>query len=128
MKGSADTAVPASVPTPVLEAEGALTSNGLGSIESETSDESDAFAAFNEQLQNLHSSLPPLTALILFTGHGDPRNMSRLAAKKAKFDRLWRTVKQSDIAQEDRWMEEDDRKLQDEVEKARWGLSFCCVT
>lgn len=53
--------------------------------------------------------------------------MARLTAKKAKFDRLWKTVKQSEIAREDRWMEEDDRKLVDEVERCRAGLSFYCM-
>ncbi|GAA5902806.1 hypothetical protein JCM5296_002887 [Sporobolomyces johnsonii] len=86
-----------------------------------------AFTSLNARLSALHASLPPLTALIVFTGHGDPREMSRLAAKKAKFDRLWKTVKQSEIKDEDRWMEMDDRKLLDEVERCRWGLSFYCV-
>ncbi|GAA6034983.1 hypothetical protein JCM8097_002129 [Rhodosporidiobolus ruineniae] len=86
-----------------------------------------AFSSLNARLTALHAALPPLTALVVFTGHGDPQEMSRLAAKKAKFDRLWKTVKQSEIADEDRWMESDDRQLVDEVERARWGLSFFCV-
>ncbi|BGP19018.1 hypothetical protein JCM10213_009273 [Rhodosporidiobolus nylandii] len=86
-----------------------------------------AFTALNDRLTKLHAALPPLTALVVFTGHGDPQEMSRLSAKKAKFDRLWKTVKQSEIADEDRWMESDDRKLLDEVERARWGLSFFAV-
>ncbi|GAA5885123.1 hypothetical protein JCM6882_007239 [Rhodosporidiobolus microsporus] len=85
-----------------------------------------AFSALNSNLAKLHAALPPLTALIVFTGHGDPQEMSRLSAKKAKFDRLWKTVKQSEIADEDKWMESDDRQLLDEVERARWGLSFFC--
>lgn len=65
--------------------------------------------------------------MILFTGHSSPVEMSRLTAKKAKFDRLWKTVKQSEIADEDKWYEADDRALVDEVERCRWGLSFFCV-
>ncbi|KAL8279273.1 hypothetical protein RQP46_008310 [Phenoliferia psychrophenolica] len=83
--------------------------------------------ALNARLQKLHASLPPLTALVIFTGHGDPQVMAQLAAKKATFDRLWKTVKQSEIKSEDRWMEEDDRKLVDEVERCRAGLSFYCI-
>lgn len=86
-----------------------------------------AYAALNKRLQTLHAALPPLTALIVFTGHSSPLEMSRLAAKKANFDRLWKTVKQSEIKDEDRWMEHDDRQLLEEVEKCRWGLSFYCV-
>ncbi|SCV72379.1 BQ2448_3916 [Microbotryum intermedium] len=84
-------------------------------------------AQLNSQLLKLHASLPPLTALVIFTGHNSPLEMSCLAAKKAKFDRLWKTIKQSEIADEDRWMESDDRTLLDEVERCRTGLSFYCV-
>lgn len=86
-----------------------------------------ALAALNDRLKRLHAALPPLTALIVFTGQSSPVEMSRLAAKKAKFDRLWKTVKQSEIADEDKWYEADDRALVDEVERCRWGLSFFCV-
>lgn len=53
--------------------------------------------------------------------------MARLSSKKAKFDRLWKTTKQSEIEEEDKWMESDDRALVDEVEKCRSGLSFYCI-
>lgn len=86
-----------------------------------------AFASLDKRLRALHAALPPLTALIVFTGHSSPVGMSRLAAKKARFDKLWKTTKQSEIADEDKWYEQDDRALLDEVERARWGLSFFCV-
>jgi len=85
------------------------------------------YSNLNQQLTKLHNSLPPLTALIIFTGHSDPRAMVQLQAKKLRFDQLWKTVKQSEISLEDRWMESDDRKLLDEVERCRFGLSFYCV-
>lgn len=84
-------------------------------------------ATINSRLTTLHNALPPLTALVIFTGHSDPQAMSKLSAKKANFDRLYKTVKQSEIANEDRWLEEDDRQLADEVERCRSGLSFYCV-
>ncbi|GAA5822345.1 hypothetical protein JCM3770_000527 [Rhodotorula araucariae] len=87
----------------------------------------EAFSSLDGRLRALHAALPPLTALIIFTGHSSPVEMSRLAAKKARFDRLWKTMKQSEIADEDKWYEHDDRALVDEVERARWGLSFFCV-
>ncbi|GAA5998067.1 RNA exonuclease [Rhodotorula paludigena] len=86
-----------------------------------------AFSSLNARLSKLHASLPPLTALILFTGHSSPVEMSRLSAKKARFDKLWKTTKQSEIADDDKWYEHDDRALVDEVERCRWGLSFFCV-
>ncbi|GEM09292.1 RNA exonuclease 1 [Rhodotorula toruloides] len=92
-----------------------------------SNDIGNAYTALNKRLQALHAALPPLTALIVFTGHSSPLEMSRLTAKKANFDRLWKTIKQSEIRDEDRWMEHDDRQLLEEVEKCRWGLSFFCV-
>lgn len=85
------------------------------------------YSNLNSQIASIHASLPPLTALIIFTGHSDPKEMSRLTAKKAKFDRLFKEIKLSEISSEDKWMSEDDRKLGDEVERCRAGLSFYCV-
>lgn len=84
-------------------------------------------SSLNQRIAALHAALPPLTALIIFTGHGDPQKMSELTAKKARFDLMWKTMKQSEIVGEDRWMEEDDRELGNEVERCRAGLSFYCI-
>lgn len=53
--------------------------------------------------------------------------MNRLNAKKARFDRLWKTVVQSEIRGEDKWMSEDERKLGEETERCRRGMSFYLV-
>jgi RNA exonuclease 1 len=98
----------------------------LSSTSSSTDLES-VHASLNDRIATLHASLPPLTALIVFTGHDDPQMMAKLSAKKAKFDRLWKTTKQSEIEAEDRWMESDDRELCDQVEKCRYGLAFYCM-
>ncbi|TNY23327.1 ribonuclease H [Rhodotorula diobovata] len=125
---------PSSAPAKPASGEATPTANGSSTPAatdgpSAPSDESisAAFSSLDARLRALHAALPPLTALILFTGHGSPVAMSRLSAKKARFDRLWKTTKQSEIADEDKWYEHDDRALVDEVERARWGLSFFCV-
>lgn len=82
------------------------------------------YSRLDQNLARLHESLPKGTALVIFTGHSDPREMSRLAQKKAKFDRLFKTQAQSTIEPEDRWMGEDDRALMDAVERCKVGLSF----
>ena len=87
----------------------------------------EAHSALNTRLATLHAALPSATALVVINCHGDPLEMARLGAKKANFDRLWKTVKQSEIVGDERWLEEDDRKLVNEVEMCRWGLSFYCV-
>jgi hypothetical protein len=42
-----------------------------------------AVTNLNDHLTTLHAALPPRTALLLFSGHSDPRSMSALAARRA---------------------------------------------
>ena len=55
--------------------------------------------------------------------------MSALCARKAAFERTHRASPWAtkDLPPEERWMEADDRLLQEEVERTRVGLSFFCV-
>ncbi|GAA5898716.1 hypothetical protein JCM8208_004739 [Rhodotorula glutinis] len=116
---------PSSSAKPASSDATATTADGPAEPSTESLDA--AFAGLDKRLRDLHAALPPLTALIVFTGHSSPVGMSRLAAKKSRCDKVWKTTKQSEIAEEDKWYEQDDRALLDEVERARWGLSFFCV-
>lgn len=104
-----------------------VTDSALLSSTSSSTDLDSVHASLNDRIASLHASLPPLTALVIFTGHDDPQAMAKLSAKKAKFDRLWKTTKQSEIEPDDRWMESDDRELCDAVERCRYGLGFYCM-
>lgn len=83
-----------------------------------------AYDELNEHIRTLYQALPPRTALIIFSGHGDPRRMGELLSKKNKFDRLWKTVQPEQIAAEDKFMTAEDRELQEQVEKAKAGMAF----
>ena len=48
----------------------------------------------NDHLTTLHAALPPRTALLLFSGHSDPRSMSTLATRRAEYQAI-RQGKQS---------------------------------
>ncbi|KZO93832.1 ribonuclease H [Calocera viscosa TUFC12733] len=88
-----------------------------------------AFADLNDRLTRLHRSLPKSTAIILMTGHSDPRKIVQLNARKQNWEQQWR--KTNDVMQipkEEWWTSEDDRKLAAEVEKAKAGLGFFCIT
>ena len=52
---------------------------------SPTTDLSEILSTLNDQLTQLYAALPARTALVLFTGHGDPRRMAALNARKAAF-------------------------------------------
>lgn len=93
--------------------------------ESEQADRmKESYAKLNEQIKAIYQSLPPRTALVLFTGHSDPRRMGELLTKKNKFDRLWKSVKPEDIAAEDKFMADEERELQEQAEKAKAGMAF----
>lgn len=79
-------------------------------------------------LKELHASLPPSTALIIFTGHSDPRAMAALGQRKAKFDNELKSGKKpEDIPREEWWTAADGRALEEETGKARRGLAFLCL-
>ncbi|KAL6307315.1 hypothetical protein BKA93DRAFT_727854 [Sparassis latifolia] len=82
-------------------------------------------SSLDEQLSRLYAALPPRTALVIFTGHSDPRRMSELNARKAAFESVLRQGRSvEDIGQDDRWTSADGRALEEEVEKAKRGLLF----
>jgi len=88
----------------------------------------DAVEALNTRLQTLHAALPPRTALVLFTGHSDPRAMAALGQRKAKFENELKAGKEAeDIPKEEWWTAADGRALEEETGKARRGLAFICL-
>ncbi|KAF7304934.1 Ribonuclease H [Mycena kentingensis (nom. inval.)] len=109
--------------------------------------------ALNTQLTTLRSALPARTALVIISGHSDPRKMSLLNARRTAFEQLVKAgtttaaggtlgggvmlgvpaaaivengkeeEKQDDI----RWSASDGRDLEEAVELARRGLLFLGV-
>ena len=43
-------------------------------------------STLDAQLKQLYESLPARTALVIFTGHSDPRRMAELNARKSAFE------------------------------------------
>ncbi|KAI3612322.1 ribonuclease h [Moniliophthora roreri] len=87
-----------------------------------------AAATLNMQLKTLHAALPPRTALIIFTGHSDPRRMSTLNQRKNAFETAIRngTATQS-LQPGEQWSTSDSRALEEAVELAKRGLLFLGV-
>jgi RNA exonuclease 1 len=88
-------------------------------------------AALNDHLTKLHSVLPPHTALIVATGHSDPRHMAVLNVRKTAFETLIRQGKSTEeIALStwgSRWTAADGRELEEAVELTKRGLLFLGV-
>ncbi|KAI0632619.1 hypothetical protein C8Q77DRAFT_1118626 [Trametes polyzona] len=84
--------------------------------------------ALDAQLRRLYAALPARTALVLFTGHADPRRMAELNARKAAFEGALRMGKNvEELGSDCRWTTADGRELEEEVEKAKRGLLFLGV-
>ncbi|KAN0141439.1 hypothetical protein V8E53_000684 [Lactarius tabidus] len=88
----------------------------------------------NDHLTTLHAALPPRTALLLFSGHSDPRSMSTLAARRAEYQASQQGKKSGSAAAAAeieggtvRWSTADDRALEEAVVRARMGLLFVGV-
>jgi len=80
----------------------------------------------NAHLKRIHASLPPRTALIIFTGHSDPRRMSILNARKIAFENGLKSGKTPELLREMglAWSSAEGRALEESVELARRGLMF----
>jgi hypothetical protein len=86
------------------------------------------YAAVNERIAAIHKGLPPGTALCIMSGNSDPRIMSGLNAKKARWDGLMRERKKpEEIPQSEWWTMEEGRLLEDATERAKRGLAFFCL-
>lgn len=79
----------------------------------------------SNQLSKLYGALPPRTALVVLTGHSDPRRMAALNARKSAFEATLRSGKGTEeLGTESRWTSADGRALEEEVERAKRGLLF----
>ncbi|PFH47268.1 hypothetical protein AMATHDRAFT_152547 [Amanita thiersii Skay4041] len=90
----------------------------------------------NGQLRTLHASLPPRTALIVMTGHSDPRRMALLNVKKSAFENAIRSGRPPEgttmgadagLGWEGKWTGADMRELEEAVALTKRGLLFLGV-
>lgn len=88
-----------------------------------------ALERFDSRVQKIHSALPTNSALILLTGHADPRTMLALNKRKAAFDTAYREAVANGTVDSmtTRWSAEDERTLEAAVAEVREGMSFFCV-
>ncbi|GAA97745.1 uncharacterized protein L969DRAFT_55485 [Mixia osmundae IAM 14324] len=85
------------------------------------------YAQMNERIKTLWNGLPRSTALIILTGHSDPGPAIALNKRRATYDSLCRMLKPSEVPREHVWMTQDDRDLEQEVVKAKLGMSFFSI-
>ncbi|KAF2088330.1 hypothetical protein K490DRAFT_73271 [Saccharata proteae CBS 121410] len=73
----------------------------------------------------LASSLPPCTALIVYSGTGDPREQERLHALKREFQREYKVKKWDELAV--KWTDTEEQDLKRACREARRGVGFVAV-
>ncbi len=79
------------------------------------------------RLRRIYEALPPCTAFIVFSGSGDPREMSRLQAQRAQHKKEYHTpgIKWDEISVP--WTDTEEELLRAAVRKARDGIGFIAV-
>ncbi|KAJ7282559.1 ribonuclease H [Mycena rebaudengoi] len=88
----------------------------------------EVIASLDQRLKTLYATLPPRTALVVFTGHSDPRRMALLNARKTAFESAIRSgLPTEELGPDKRWTASDGRDLEEAVAMAKRGLLFLGV-
>jgi RNA exonuclease 1 len=77
------------------------------------------------RLLKIYNSLPPCTAFIIYSGSGDPREMSRLQAMQAQFKKEYKIKKWDQLSV--KWTDTEEQALKRAVREARNGIAFITV-
>ncbi|KAK3330459.1 hypothetical protein B0H66DRAFT_63084 [Apodospora peruviana] len=80
-----------------------------------------------QRLKRIHDALPPCTALFVFSGSGDPREMSRLQGLQAQFKKEYNTPGSKWDQLSVKWTDKEDQALRRAVKVARGGIGFITV-
>jgi RNA exonuclease 1 len=76
-------------------------------------------------IASIYKSLPPCTAMIVYSGTGDPREMSRLQALQQQFRKEYRVKNWDELSV--KWTDVEEQALKRAVQTARDGLGFVVV-
>ncbi|CAG8981140.1 hypothetical protein HYALB_00005855 [Hymenoscyphus albidus] len=91
-----------------------------------TTSNKEATARLMTRLTQIYEALPPCTAFVVYSGSGDPREMSRLSNMHARFKREYNTKKWDELSV--KWTDTEEQALKREAKRAReGGLGFLTV-
>jgi RNA exonuclease 1 len=77
------------------------------------------------RVEDVWESLPPCTAFIVYSGSGDPRELSEMQALQQKFKEEYRVKKWDELSVH--WTDVEEQKLRSAANKARMGIGFLAV-
>ncbi|KAH7270272.1 uncharacterized protein BKA55DRAFT_588745 [Fusarium redolens] len=86
-----------------------------------------ALVRLTERLTRIYDALPPCTAFMLYSGSGDPREMSRLQKVQAQWRKEYNTPGKNWNDLSVKWTDVEDQALKEAARKARSGIGFISV-
>ncbi|RAL13498.1 RNA exonuclease [Aspergillus homomorphus CBS 101889] len=87
---------------------------------------SDVVARTISNIQRIYDALPPCTLFMVYSGTGDPREVSRLQAMHKQFREEYNSKKPWDELSV-KWTDTEEQALKKACERAREGCGFMCV-
>ncbi|CAO3569098.1 unnamed protein product [Mortierella alpina] len=87
----------------------------------------EAIQSVDRNIAAIVESLPLNTALLVTSGQGDHREVSRMQARQKHFQKLYNTLNLSAIPKEDQFLDEDQKALEQAVDRAKNGVCFFMV-
>jgi RNA exonuclease 1 len=85
----------------------------------------DVVAQTSKYIREVYEALPPCTAFIVYSGSGDPRDLSEMQEKQKTFKREYREKKWDELSV--KWTDDEDQALRKACNKARKGVGFIAV-
>ncbi|KAI1504354.1 hypothetical protein F5X99DRAFT_36792 [Biscogniauxia marginata] len=79
------------------------------------------------RIKRIHEALPPCTGFLVFSGSGDPREMSRLQAMQAQFKKEYNAPGSNWDELTVKWTDAEEQALKKAVGVARNGIGFIGV-
>ncbi|PWY89110.1 hypothetical protein BO70DRAFT_161544 [Aspergillus heteromorphus CBS 117.55] len=102
------------------------TSGPAPSTKEATRSLSDHVSRTVSNIQRIYDSLPPCSLFVVYTGTGDPREVSRLQAMHKTFREEFNSRKPwNDLTY--KWTDTEEQALKKACERAREGCGFMCV-
>ncbi|CAK3889476.1 related to 3^-5^ exonuclease [Lecanosticta acicola] len=78
-----------------------------------------------QRIREIFEALPPCTALFVYSGSGDPRELTELQSLQQKFKAEYRVKKWDELSV--RWTDVEEQRLRKACETARKGIGFITV-
>lgn len=112
--------------TSLGEEDTAATGTGAAANNSERKELATTVSQTVSKISRVYDSLPPCTLFIVYSGTGDPREVSRLQAMHKTYREEFNSRKPWDELSV-KWTDTEEQALKKACEKAREGCGFMCV-